>query len=41
MLLSINTPLYYKFGSLGVMLVNNNQSLSELAFDEDGFAFKK
>jgi len=41
LLLSINTPLYYKFGSLGVLLVNNNQSLSELAFDEDGFAFKK
>ncbi|MBQ8870604.1 MAG: MFS transporter [Alphaproteobacteria bacterium] len=37
---TINTPLYYKFGSLGVSLIDNNQSLSELTFDEDGFAFK-
>ena len=36
---TINTPLYYKFGSLGIKLLNNG-NLDEIRFDKDGFAFK-
>ena len=38
---TINTPLYYKFGSLGSRLFNKKSELNDLEFDEAGFAFVK
>lgn len=36
---TINTPLYYKFGSLGSNLFNKKTIFDEVYFDENGFAF--
>ena len=36
---TVNTPLYYKFGSLGIKLLNDSK-LENIHFDQDGFAFK-
>ncbi len=36
---TINTPLYYKFNSLGVKLFNKNLKIDDLTFDDDGFAY--
>jgi acyl-[acyl-carrier-protein]-phospholipid O-acyltransferase/long-chain-fatty-acid--[acyl-carrier-protein] ligase len=38
---TINTPLYYKFGSLGSRLFDKKSELTDLEFDEAGFAFIK
>lgn len=38
---TINTPLYYKFGSLGSRLFDKKNDLQGVEFDESGFAFVK
>ena len=35
---TINTPIYYKFGSLGCKISTDNVSIDGLEFDEIGFA---
>ena len=38
---TINTPIYYKFNSLGCKISSNQSSFKELEFDDTGFAIKK
>ena len=38
---TINTPIYYKFNSLGCRISSNQVSFKELEFDDTGFAIKK